>query len=84
MFPDALKSAHVRPLIKAPSPDPYSHKSSYRSASNLSSILKIVETAINGQLQEYFRSNEPPSPYQSAYRKGQSFESALSHVYYLS
>ena len=75
-----LKCAHVRPLIKAPSLDPESHKS-YRPVSNLSLISKIVETAINDQLQEYFRSNELLSPYQSAYRKGHSVESALSHVY---
>ena len=80
IFPDVLKCAHVRPLIKAPSLDPESHKS-YRPVSNLSLMSKIVETAINDQLQEYFRSNELLSPYQSAYRKGHSFESALSHVY---
>ena len=80
IFPDVLKCAHVRPLIKAPSLDPESHKS-YRPVSNLSLISKIVETAINDQLQEYFRSNELLSPYQSAYRKGHSVESALSHVY---
>ena len=79
MFPNALKCAYDRPLIKAPSPDPYSHKS-YRSASNLSLILKIVEIAINGQLQEYFRLNELPSPYRSAYRKGHNFDSRVCPV----
>ena len=48
--------------------------------SNLSLISETFETAINDQLQEYFRLNEFLRPYQSAYRKGNSVESALSEV----
>ena len=40
-----------------------------------------METAINDQLQSYFSANGLLSPYQSAYRKGHSAESARIHVY---
>ena len=80
VFPAALKCAHVKPLLKAPSLDSESLKS-YRPVSNLSLVSKIVETAINDQLQSYFSAHGLLSPYQSAYRKGHSVESALTHVY---
>ena len=80
VFPAALKCAHVKPLLKAPSLD-CENLRSYRPVSNLSLVSKIVETAINEQLQSYFSANGLLSPYQSAYRKGHSVESALTHVY---
>ena len=46
--------------------------------SDLSLISETLETAINDQLQDYFRSNELLKPYQFAYRKGNGVVSALS------
>ena len=79
-FPDIFKTAHVRPLIKSYGLD-HNSLSSYRPVSNLSFVSKVVETAINNQLQEHLTSNNLLSPVQSAYRKGHSVETALSHVH---
>ena len=80
IFPDVLKKAHIKPLLKSPTLDT-ENPNSYRPVSNLSFVSKIVETAMNNQLQQHFNENKLLSTYQSAYRKGHSVESALTHVY---
>ena len=80
IFPDVLKMAHIKPLLKSPTLDT-EDLLSYRPVSNLSFVSKVVETAMNSQLQQHFTENNLMCTYQSAYRKGHSVESALTHVY---
>jgi hypothetical protein len=79
IFPDAFKTAHVTPLIKSPALDKES-MSSYRPVSNLGYFSKLLETAVNKQLESHFDEFCLLHPNQSAYRKNHSVETALLHV----
>ncbi len=79
IVPLPLKEAIVRPMIKKPSLDKDSFRS-YRPLSNLKQISKILEKAAACRLTDHLVSQNLFDPYQSAYRKGHSTETALLHV----
>ena len=79
MFPDELKQALVSPLIKKPSMDPEVLKS-YRPVSNLSFISKLIEKHVLSHLQDYSITHNLSDPYQSAYTKFHSTETALLKI----
>ena len=54
-----------------------------RPVSNLCFVSKVVENAIKSQLRQHFTETNLMSTYQSAYRKGHSVESALTHVFFI-
>ena len=74
-FPDDLKVALVRPLLKKINLDLI--EKNYRPVSNLQFIGKLIERAVNNQLNEHITSNNLMEPMQSAYRAGHSTETAL-------
>ena len=55
-------------------------ENNYRPVSNLQFIGKLIERAVNNQLQEHIASNNLMEPMQSAYRAGHSTEMALIKV----
>ena len=59
-FPDDLKVALVRPLLKKINLDLI--EKNYRTVSNLQFIGKLIERAVNNQLQEYITSNNLMEP----------------------
>ena len=77
-FPDDLKVALVRPLLKKINLDLI--EKNYRPVSNLQFIGKLIERAVNNQLNEHITSNNLMEPMQSAYRAGHSTEAALNKV----
>ncbi|KAK6179717.1 hypothetical protein SNE40_012018 [Patella caerulea] len=80
IFPDTFKSAIIFPLIKKKSLDPEIEKN-YRPVSNLSFISKLLERVISKQLTSHVRENNLLEPFQSAYRKFHSTETALVRVH---
>ncbi len=76
VFPSALKSARVGPLLKKPTLDPEQFKS-YRPVSNLPFISKVVEKAVALRLNTYMHDNGLNEKYQSAYKQHHSTETAL-------
>ena len=79
-FPQCFKTAYVKPIIKKPSLDPEVLKN-YRPVSNLSYFSKILERVVAGQLQRHMDDNNLNNPFQSAYRKGHSCETAVLRVH---
>jgi hypothetical protein len=79
-FPSDHKSAIVQPLLKKPTLDPEILKN-YRPVSNLSFISKVIEKVIAARLLDHMTKNNMMDPYQSAYRKGHSTETALVRVH---
>jgi len=84
-FPHSFKTALVTPLIKKPNLD-LSNLSNYRLISNLNNILKILEKRFLSRLQPHILTSPNFNPYQSAYRRNHSTETALlctvDHVYH--
>ena len=78
-FPPILKQAHVAPLLKKESLDRDNLKH-FRPVSNLNFISKIIEKAVVKQLSEHLDINKISVPFQSAYKKGHSTETALLRV----
>jgi hypothetical protein len=78
-YPDDLKHALVRPLIKKQTlcKDEISN---YRPVSNLSFIGKVLEKVVSTQLVEYMSNNHLHDPMQSAYKSGHSCETAMLKV----
>ena len=79
-FPQNVKEAHVRPLLKKTS-FPKNQLNNYRPVSNLSSISKILEKIVANRLQAHLKNNNLYNPLQSAFRKHHSTESALLKVH---
>ena len=80
-FPAAHKSAIVRPLLKKPSLDT-ADLNSYRPISNLSFVSKVLERIVDSRFTEHANSQSLQfSPFQSAYRKHYSTETALVKVH---
>ena len=79
-FPGTWKSAIVRPLIKKPTL-PKDNLSNYRPISNLSFISKILEKVIYSRLCSHLDSFQSLSPFQSAYRRFHSTETALTKIH---
>lgn len=84
-FPDSFKSAQITPLIKKPNLDP-SNLANYRPISNLNNISKILERLFLSRLQPHVLASHNFNPFQSAYRRNHSTETALlctlDHVYH--
>ena len=80
IFPDVFKLAVVSPLLKKHTL-PKEELSSYRPISNLNFVSKILEKVIFARLSAHLESFESLSPYQSAYRKFHSTETALTRIH---
>ena len=79
IFPNDLKSAFVKPLLKNTTLDSNDIKN-YRPISNLSLLSKLIERVNANQLQLHLSSDGLMSEYQSAYRKFHSSKTALLRV----
>ena len=77
-FIENIKQALVRPLLKKLGLD--LELKNYRPVSNLSYLSKIVERAIRTQLMQLAEATGNVEPYQLAYRRGHSTETALLKV----
>ena len=80
VFPDALKFAHITPLIKKQSADP-DVLSNYRPIANLKFLAKTIERAVAAQVRSHMATHSLTTKLQSAYRKGRSVETALLRFY---
>jgi len=74
-FPSKFKKAQITPLLKKPNLDP-SDLSNYRPISNLSTVSKLLERLALNRLAPHLMSSNF-NPFQSAYRKMHSTETAL-------
>ena len=77
--PDCFKHALVTPLLKKSNLNPEQLKN-YRPVSNLSFLSKLLERIVLSQLLDHLESNDLLEPFQSAYRKHHSTETALLRV----
>ena len=75
-FPESFKLAQVTPLIKKPNLDP-NNLANYRPISNLNNISKILERLFMSRLQPHVLASGNFNPFQSAYRRNHSTETAL-------
>ncbi len=75
-FPQSFKSALVKPLIKKPNLDP-TNLANFRPISNLNNISKILERLFLTRIHPHVLSSPNYNPYQSAYRRNHSTETAL-------
>ena len=75
-FPLKFKLAQVTPLLKKPCLDKNT-TSSYRPISNLNNISKLLERLILSRIKYHTTSSYNFNPFQSAYRRYYSTESAL-------
>ena len=79
IFPDSFKSASVRPLLKKHNL-PTEDLSSYRPISNLNFISKVLERIIHSRINNHLQTFPSICPFQSAYRKFHSTETALLRI----
>ena len=79
VVPDEFKKAIVTPLIKKSSLPPNDLKN-YRPVSGLGFISKLVERVVASQLNDHVSLNGLENVRQSAYKLGQSTESALLSI----
>ena len=75
IFPDSLKIALVKPLLKKPNLDLI--EKNYRPVSNIEFIRKSIERAATVQLIRYITSNNLIELHQSAYQPCHSIKTAL-------
>ena len=78
-FPEEMKQAIIKPLIKKPSLNCNVFKN-YRPVSNLSFLSKLLERVAASRLHSHFRENNLYTKNQSAYRSGHSVETALLSI----
>ena len=76
LYPDALKSAIIKPLLKKSTLDPDCLKN-YRPVSNLPFLSKVIEKVVGVRLFDHLRDNDLLEPMQSAYKPCHSTETAL-------
>ena len=74
IFPDRWKSAVIKPIPKLPIP---LAASDFRPISLLPALSKIIEKLVNIQIVAYLTKHSLLDPYQSAYRKNHSAQTAL-------
>ena len=79
LFPVSLKSALISPLLKKPGL-PKENFCNYRPISNLSFVSKLIERIIHARIMSHINSFKTFSPFQSAYRKFHSTETALLRI----
>ena len=79
IFPESLKMAVVKPLLKKKSLDP-SVLNNYRPVSNLPFIGKLIEKVVFNQLNDFLTANCCLDPFQSGFRANHSTEIALIKV----
>ena len=79
-FDPSFRCALVRPLLKKPGLD-RNNLQNYRPVSNLPFISKIIEKAVSEQLNQHLVTNNLRDPFQSAYSKAHSTETALLKVH---
>ena len=77
-FPEQLKEALVRPLLKKANLELVDKN--YRPVSNLECSGKLIEKAATDQITEHISDNNLMEPLQSAYHSGHSTETALLKV----
>ena len=80
IFPSAFKRAHVAPLLKKPSLSKEDMKN-YRPVSNLSFISKLLEKVVANRIHAHMEETNTTNPFQSAYRKSHSTETALLRIH---
>jgi len=78
-FPDSLKNALVKPLLKKLSLDSQIYKN-FRPVSNLSFLSKIIEKIVANRLFKHMSDNGMHDKMQSAYKAFHSTETALLRV----
>ena len=78
-FPSNLKEAIVKPILKKHSLSTEEF-SNFRPVSNLKFISKAIEKVVAAQLTEHLNKNNLHEPFQSAYKKYHSVETALLRV----
>ena len=78
VFPEDLKQALVKPLLKKANLDLVDKN--YQPVSNLEFVGKIIERAITDQLTHHIAKYNLMEPMKSAYRMGHSTETALLKV----
>ena len=80
VFPDCIKNALVRPVIKDENGDINSLKN-YRPISNLPFVSKILEKCVQRQLVKHLEVNELHATHQSGYRANHSCKTATLTMY---
>jgi hypothetical protein len=79
VFPDCLKHALVKPLLKKSHLDPEELKN-YRPVSNLPFLSKVIEKVVASRLSTHMSQNNLHEVFQSAYKANHSTETALVKV----
>ncbi len=74
--PDLLKDAQLTPILKKHNLD-HDVLNNYRPISNLSYLSKLVERVVAAQLDAYMAKHNLLEPFQSAYHKYHSTETAI-------
>jgi hypothetical protein len=80
VFPSTFKTAHVIPLLKKPSLNKDEMKN-YRPVSNLCFVSKVLEKVVASRILTHIDSSNASNPFQSAYRKLHSTETALLKIH---
>ena len=78
-FPDAPKTAIVRPLLKKHNLDKNDLKN-FRPVSNIAFVSKLIEKVVVKRLSDYMSKNQLNETFQSAYRQHHGTETALVKV----
>ena len=79
-FPDTLKKAIVKPLLKKPNLDRNNLKN-FRPVSNIAFVSKLIEKVVVSRLNKYMNEHDLNEIYQSAYRKNHGTETALVKIH---
>ncbi len=78
-MPEKLKEAILKPKLKKDSLE-YEEYTNFRPISNLKFLSKVIEKIAAGQLLEHLTNNNLGEPFQSAYKRYHSAETALFKV----